>query len=108
MKRPWMPLYVADYLHDTRHLTRAQHGSYALLIMEYWQRGGLPTDEKQLARLAGMTEREWKVERSVLAALFEPEWRHKRIDAELAKVEDISGKRRAAVGNRRDRLTVVK
>ena len=108
MKRPWMPLYVADYLHDTRHLTTVEHGAYMLLIMEYWQRGGLPLDERRLARLAGITDREWKGARASLIALFGPEWKHKRIDAELAKVEDISGKRRAAVGNRRDRLTVVK
>ena len=95
-KRPWMPLYVADYLRDTRHLTRAQHGSYLLLIVEYWQRGGLPADEHQLARLAGMNEREWRDERQIFASLFEPGWKHKRIVAEMTKAEELAEKRRQA------------
>lgn len=100
VKRPWMPFYVADYFKDTRHLTRAQHGSYVLLILEYWTRGSLPQDEEQLARLAAMTPGEWKAERSILAAMFEPEWKHKRIEDEMARVADVAATRRRAANVR--------
>lgn len=100
MKRPWMPIYVADYLADTRHLTRAQHGSYVLLILEYWKRGSLPQDEEQLARLAGMTPSEWKAEKSTLAAMFEPDWKHKRIEEEMTRVTEVAATRRRAANVR--------
>ena len=52
---PWMPLYVGDYRADTTHLNATQHGAYLLLIMHYWQHGGLPDDDEQLARIACMS-----------------------------------------------------
>lgn len=96
MKRPWMPLYVDDYQLDTLHLKRAQHGSYLLLIIEYWRRGKLPRDETHLAQIAHMTDAEWKRERETFVGLFGPNWTHKRIDEELRRVEEVSEKRRAA------------
>jgi uncharacterized protein YdaU (DUF1376 family) len=89
----WMPLYWADYFLDTRGLTRSQHGSYLLLIAEYWTKGRLPTDEKQLARIAMATEAQWKSERHIYASMFQPGWRHKRIDAELAEAHQYIASR---------------
>lgn len=83
MSRPWMPLYVADYLADTAHLSAAESGAYLHLIMHYWQKGGLPTDAKHLARIAKMTPDEWEEHCSSIAAFFDDDWRHKRIDREL-------------------------
>lgn len=103
MSRPWMPLYVADYLADTGHLTAAEHGAYLLLIMHYWTRKGLPKDERQLARIARLSPEEWSASRDTLAALFGEGWTHKRIDGELARCDEISDKRRAAVQQRKDR-----
>jgi uncharacterized protein YdaU (DUF1376 family) len=98
--RPWMPLYIADYRADTAHLSAAQHGAYLLLIMHYWTTGGLPMDDAPLARIAGMTPAEWKKNRPTIAAFFTADWKHKRIDAELAKATDISIKRRASAEQR--------
>ena len=98
---PWMPLNVADYLSKTDHLTVVEHGAYLLLIMRYWQKGGLgTTDEKLIARYAHLTAEQWIESRDVLAALFDEGWTHQRIDAELAKAAEIIGKRRSAAEQR--------
>lgn len=71
---PWMPLYVADYLADTAHLTAAEHGAYLLLIMHYWRAGKLPSDGRQIARIARMNAREWDRSRDTIAAFFDDGW----------------------------------
>lgn len=101
MSRPWMPLYPADFLADTEHLTAAESGAYLLLLMHYWQRGQLPDDDARLTRIARMTEAEWRTARPVIAAFFEhPGWKHGRVEDELAKAASISTKRRAAAEQR--------
>lgn len=96
MNRPWMPLYIAEYLADTGHLSAAEHGAYMLMIMHYWQKDGLPSDEKQLARICRMSPEEWRESRDTLASFFGDHWSHSRIDAEIAHAEAIIGKRKAA------------
>lgn len=81
----WMPLYVADYLADTGHLCAVEHGAYLLLIMHYWQVGSLPPDDKKLARLARLSDREWRKVKPTIATFFSPDWKHERVEAERAK-----------------------
>ncbi|MGI9192761.1 MAG: YdaU family protein [Chitinophagaceae bacterium] len=100
MSRHWMPLYIGDYLADTRRLSLAEHGAYMLLIMEYWRNGGLPDNDAKLSRILGVSASEWAELAPVLQEFFEPGWKHKRIDAELAKNGEIS-ERRAAAANKR-------
>lgn len=95
MSRPWMPIYVADYLADTGHLSAAEHGAYLMLIMHYWANGGLPCDDRKLARIARMSDREWSKARPTIVEFFETGWTHKRIDAELVKSEEKSAAARA-------------
>lgn len=92
MSRAWMPLYVADYLADTGHLSAAEHGAYLLLIMHYWTNGGLPNEDRRLARICRMTPAEWDDSRETLFDLFDDGWTHKRIDAELVNAREISEK----------------
>ena len=99
MSAPWMPLYVADYLADTGHLNAAEHGAYMLLIMHYWRTGGLPADEGQLQRIARMSGAEWKRSRDTLAAFFNDDWTHDRIEQELSKSTKKS-EARAGAGSR--------
>lgn len=97
--RAWMPLHIENYLADTGHLTAAEHGAYMLLIMSYWRDGGLPVDERLIQRMSRLSKDEWAESRDIIAALFQDGWKHKRIDEELAKADEIIEKRRnAALG----------
>jgi uncharacterized protein YdaU (DUF1376 family) len=91
-----MPFYVGDYLGDTEHLSTLQHGAYCLLLFSYWRRGGLPDDDRQLAAITKMSLRAWKRQRPVLQAFFYNGWKHKRVDSELARHEQIRALRSAA------------
>lgn len=107
MNRPWMPLYIADYLADTAHLNAAQSGAYLHLIMHYWQTGSLPDDDGALARIARMGVVEWKKNRGMIEAFFHDGWRHKRIDAELAHAQHVSSKRRASAEQRHNKSSAI-
>jgi uncharacterized protein YdaU (DUF1376 family) len=97
---PYMPLFVADYMADTADLSTAQHGAYLLLIMNYWQRGGpLPNDDVRLAKITGLSARNWLQMKSRIAEFFESGtefWKHARIDHELARIADKSLKSKKA------------
>lgn len=69
---------VGDYLRDTGHLTRAEHGSYLLSIMHYWSKGeSLTTREfRSICGREFMTVREFYSQEG-------DRWHHKRIDREL-------------------------
>lgn len=96
----YMPLYIADYLSDTAHLSYTEHGPYLLLIMAYWQSGRpLPASDLRLANLARVPTDVWQMIKPTLAEFFEIEggvWVHKRIEKELAHFRDKSQKARKA------------
>ncbi|HEY6256977.1 MAG TPA: DUF1376 domain-containing protein [Xanthobacteraceae bacterium] len=96
MGRAWMPLYVGDYLRDTRDLNTLQHGAYLLLIMHYWQHDALPTDDARLAAIAGLSIAQWRRIREPVQAKFADGWKHKRIEAELTKLDRAVMQRRLA------------
>jgi uncharacterized protein YdaU (DUF1376 family) len=96
MGRAWMPLYVGDYLRDTRDLNTLQHGAYLLLIMHYWQHDALPSDDARLAAITGLSVAQWRRIREPVQAKFSEGWKHKRIEAELVKVDRAFMQRRQA------------
>jgi len=60
-KAPSMPMYWDAYIADTTHLTTLEHGAYMLLLGAMWRRNGwVPDDEKDLARILGLTVGKWK------------------------------------------------
>lgn len=90
---PVLPLCVGDYLQDTMHLTRAEHGSYLLLIMAYWAKGGpLENNDPALQSISKCPDSEWIRTRKVLEPFFDVSngvWKHKRIDADIEKTSKI-------------------
>jgi uncharacterized protein YdaU (DUF1376 family) len=98
MKRHWMPLYIADYLADTAHLTTVEHGAYLLIIMHYWTKGRPPENDDIARRVSRMTNHQWSKSSSVLKSFFLKGWRHERLEAELAQVAERS---KAASANAR-------
>ena len=69
---PALPFFTDAYLADTRHLTTEEHGAYLLLLMCAWRTRGcaLKDDNRQLARMAGVSPTKWKRLRPVLAEFF--------------------------------------
>jgi uncharacterized protein YdaU (DUF1376 family) len=88
-----MPIYIGDYLADTGHLTTTQHGAYLLLLMHYWRKRELPDDDKQLAAIAKLPLRIWLDSKETIQSFFHEGWKHKRIESELDKRQEVSVKR---------------
>jgi uncharacterized protein YdaU (DUF1376 family) len=94
----WMPLYIGDYLADTRRLTTTEHGAYLLMLMEQWRRGWLPDDDAQLARITGLRVEQWRRCAATLRCFFDAgplpgTIRQKRLHAEREKAQATSAKR---------------
>ncbi|KQW79730.1 YdaU family protein [Brevundimonas sp. Root1279] len=111
MSAPFMQLYVADYLGDTRHLTTEQHGAYLLLLMTMWRSDGrLPNDPKKLARIAGCSPSRWaKIADEVLEffTVEGAELTNHRLTIELEKSSEKSIKR-AVSGSRGGKAKALK
>lgn len=117
----WMPLFIADYLAGTSHLSTEEHGAYLLLIMHAWTNGGaLPDDDERLRRITRMDVRAWRRSGPVLRDFFtaaDGTLRHQRIDRELdrakANIEQraaagrASAERRNAQRNSNEKATAV-
>lgn len=111
MSNPFMQLYVADYLGDTRHLTTEQHGAYLLLLMTMWRAdGALPNDDKKLARIVGCTSSRWARIKDEVLEFFDLEdgvLTNARLKLELKKASEKSNQR-AEAGSRGGKAKALK
>jgi uncharacterized protein YdaU (DUF1376 family) len=90
-ERPFMQLYVSDFIGDTLQLSTEQIGAYMLLLMAMWNAGGkLPADDAKLARVVRMSVKKWRSISDDLMAFFDGDtdsiW-HNRLTKELDKSE---------------------
>lgn len=110
-ERPFMQLYVSDFVGDTLLLSTEHIGAYLLLLIALWNAGGeLPADEQKLARCARMTIKKWRTASAELAPFFiidEATWSHGRLSKELQKAARQSDLR-ASAGSRGGAATALK
>ncbi|UVK37816.1 DUF1376 domain-containing protein [Mesorhizobium sp. AR10] len=102
-ERPFMQLYVSDFVGDTLQLSTEQIGAYMLLLMAMWNAGGsLPDDDTRLARVVRMSLKKWRAISADLLVFFERAdgvLCHNRLTRELAK-SMVKSEARAAAGAR--------
>jgi uncharacterized protein YdaU (DUF1376 family) len=92
MKKPavWFRLIIGDHFRRVSGLTRLQRGALNDLIVNYFSKGSLPTDERILARMCEMSRKEWFENRDAIkeAGQFMDDWRADWIEAELKDVDN--------------------
>ncbi len=96
---PWFPLFVSDWLTETRDLTHEMRGVHADLLCLAWKQDGLPTDPEAIRKLAQCSPKTWaKVWPDLSAKWMERDGRlvNARQEAERVVTGDISQKRREA------------
>lgn len=59
-KNPILPLYYNDIDRATRTWTDEEFGAYMRLLIEQWDKGGLPNDYQKLTRLATSLDTNWE------------------------------------------------
>jgi uncharacterized protein YdaU (DUF1376 family) len=110
-ERPFMQLYVSDFVGDTLQLSTEQIGAYMLILMAMWNAGGsLPDDDAKLARVARLSLKKWRAISADLLTFFEREAGeigHKRLTKELHKAQ-VKSEARAAAGARGGVATALK
>lgn len=88
---PFMRWFPEDYRRDTAHLSIVEDCVYRRLLERMWQAGGtLPNHDRQLARLAGITYKQWLGVKDALLGFFQcvgGVLHQRRIDRDLKKVK---------------------
>jgi uncharacterized protein YdaU (DUF1376 family) len=97
-----VPLHIGDFISGTLHMDAAQKGAYIMLILSHYQIGakGLPNDDRQLARIAGVSLKQWDKMKPILSQKFEITetfWISSKCVEVLQKVHDKSSAQRAKV-----------
>ena len=103
MSKSWFPFYGGDFLKATMDLTPEEIGCYVLLLIHYYQHGGLPESSKNLAVITKCSGRKWRAIAQALAPKFESGWVNTRAEKELIKQQEIAAKRQKA-GRDEDRV----
>ena len=95
---PSMPMFWDAYLADTTHLTTEEHGAYLLLLAAMWRRNGsVPDDDKDNARIVGLSIGKWrkfKVRVAGLLTFENDEITQKKLQKTWKKIQETAQKNR--------------
>lgn len=102
---PWYAHHIEKYLKKTAHLSMLQHGAYRLMLDHYYNTAEpLPAKLEQVQRVCrAFDEHEKAAVSAILNEFFylaEDGWHNEPADEELAKMAELSEKRRNAAKNR--------
>ena len=96
-KRPWFPFDVADFTMDTLTMTAEEVGAYILLLNYYWNnQGPITTDRRELMKVCRLSPHVFAKNFTKISQKFaeiDGKYFNKRMDAEIAKANDITKKR---------------
>ncbi len=85
----YMPLYWAEFLADTLHLSACEMGAYTLLLGAMWRAGGtLPRDDRKLAQITRQSPEAWLEMKETVMDFFTVRggrMTQKKLSEELAK-----------------------
>lgn len=99
-ERPFMQLYVSDFVGDTLRLSAELVGAYMLLLMAMWNADGeLLNDDEELSLVARIPVERWPAAWAKLAPFFTIEGgkiTHGRLTSELEKFARKSAARKEA------------
>ncbi len=102
-KKPWFPLYAADFLTDTQAMSHEALGAYFRLLCYQWINGSVPRPPLQMSRIIGCTLDELDTLWIELEVKFEGDHvtvRNGRLERERKRADKISqGARRAGLAS---------
>lgn len=100
MGLPSMPVFVAEYIADTTHLSCEESGAYLHLLMALWLRGGsIPDSDGDFAKITKLSLKKWKAMRHRIEPFFsvaDGVWTQNRLTKEINYVRGTSKKKSAA------------
>jgi uncharacterized protein YdaU (DUF1376 family) len=70
--KPYIKLFVSDFLGDTSHLSCDEIGAYFLLLSQCWTKGFISSEDERLARLTRLTMDKWLSMKPVIMEFFKP------------------------------------
>jgi len=95
----WFPVYPADFAIDTAHLTPEQVGAYVRILCRAWRQSGhVKNDDRELARIVGVTPQKWRHIKASIEPLFNTtdpaSWCSDWLNAEMDKAKSNSEAKR--------------